>query len=90
MIVHVLKLSSEARTHLLGALVVIGLGGLTWAAVMSNGLHAPGTRAVVLFGGVAVTLALLARDLHNRLLAVYGGAFLLSFLLFTLAAALTS
>lgn len=79
---HGRNLPPQARTHALGALVVVALGALTWLLVVKSGLTHPGTRASLLLGGLVVTAILLVRDLHDSWPIAYTLAFVGSFALF--------
>jgi hypothetical protein len=50
--------------------------------MVDNGLHSPGTRVMVLFGGLLVTLVLLLRDVGDRTILAYGVGFFTAFALF--------
>ncbi len=50
--------------------------------MMDNGLHQPGTRVLVLFGGLLVTLVLLMRDMPDRTVFAYAIGFFTAFALF--------
>lgn len=76
------RFSSTARFHFLGALVIIALAGMCWLTMIDNGLHSPGTRVMVLFGGLLVTLVLLLRDAGDRTILAYGAGFFTAFALF--------
>ncbi|HEU4658897.1 MAG TPA: hypothetical protein VFR97_15315 [Capillimicrobium sp.] len=79
---HGRKLPPAARTHAIGALLVVGLAAVTWLLVFSSDLTHPGTRVSVLLGGVLVTAVLLGRDLRDVWVAAYTLAFFCSFGLF--------
>lgn len=80
---HGRNLSSHARLHALGAVIVVALAGVTWLLVVDSDLAHPGTRVFVLLGGLLVTAVLLARDLHDAWLLAYTVAFFGSFAVFT-------
>jgi len=76
------RLRSAARVHVVGALIIIALAGMCWLTMVDNGLHSPGTRLMVLFGGLLVTLVLLLRDVGDRTILAYGAGFFTAFALF--------
>jgi hypothetical protein len=81
------RFSSTARFHFLGALVIIALAGMCWLTMIDNGLHSPGTRVMVRFGGLLVTLVLLLRDAGDRTILAYGAGFFTAFALFAMIGA---
>ena len=76
------RVAPHARVHVVGALIVIALAGLCWTTMTHDGLHQPGTRVMVLFGGLLVTLVLLLRDIGDRAILAYGIGFFAAFALF--------
>ena len=63
-------------------MIIIALAGMCWLTMVDNGLHSPGTRLMVLFGGLLVTLVLLLRDVGDRTILAYGAGFFTAFALF--------
>ena len=76
------RISPQARVHFIGALIIVALAGMCWLTMVDNGLHSPGTRVMVLFGGLLVTLVLLLRDVGDRTILAYGAGFFTAFALF--------
>jgi hypothetical protein len=62
--------------------IIIALAFMCWLSMVDNGLHSPGTRIMVLFGGLLVTLVLLLRDAGDRTVLAYGLGFFGAFALF--------
>jgi hypothetical protein len=81
------RFTPQARVHFLGAIVVIALAGMCWLSMVDTDLHRPGTRIMVLFGGLLVTLVLLLRDVGDRTVFAYGMGFFTAFALFALLGA---
>jgi hypothetical protein len=81
------KIPAQARLHLIGGVLIVALAAATSLVVMNTDLHNPGTRSVLLLGGVLVTSAMLLLEGRDRTLGAYLVGFLLSFALFAVLAA---